>query len=167
LIFASELGKSIRNLWGCNFDYDEEGKISAIKNVVSFTEKTRFLFAIEKGQIDPEFKNDPYAVNRPMNEAERPIPLRNMIYLGDGPSDIPCMSIVLRAKGNVIGILNKKEPHRAWALGYGRRASLTVPPDFRETEHGFIQLREAIIRMADRIKNEVETQGDSGTAPAY
>ena len=45
-----------------------------------------------------------------MDAQERPVPLKNVIYMGDGPIDIPCMSIVQRAKGYVIGILSKQEP---------------------------------------------------------
>jgi hypothetical protein len=44
LIASSSLGRVVDDIWGCNFAYDEDGKLAGIKNVVSFTEKTRFLF---------------------------------------------------------------------------------------------------------------------------
>lgn len=162
LLRASPLGEVVNEIWGCNFAYDGNGVICGIRNVVSFTEKTRFLFAIEKGLVGSEYRNQPYSVNVPMESHERRVPLRNMIYLGDGPSDIPCMSVLqpkpgesARDKGFVIGILNKKSPLRTWALGYGRRANITVPPDFSAGEHARAQLRQAVVQLAERIRGEL------------
>jgi hypothetical protein len=171
LIKASPLGGAVRKIWGCDFAYAADGRLSAIKNVVSFTEKTRFLFNIEKGLVDAEYDNRPYEVNSPIEQSERRVPIRNMVYLGDGPSDIPCMSIIQKlgeAYGTVIGILNKRKPYQTWALGFGRRASITIPPNFkRDAEYGgFDHLREAVIQIANRIQNEVRTRG-RGHAPKY
>jgi hypothetical protein len=135
---------------------------------VSFTEKTRFVFNIEKGLVGEHFVNQPYAVNNPMGPDERPVPIRNMIYLGDGPSDIPCMSIIGKPGGGyVIGILSKDVAYKTWALGYGRRAHVTVPPDFRDSEYGWGQLHEAVMQIAEKIKNAVIGFRRSGHAPAY
>ena len=82
------MGRAVKKVWGCDFGYDVDGKVASIKNVVSFTEKTRFLFNIEKGLVDSEYDNRPYEVNTPMEQSERRVPIKNMIYLGDGPSDI-------------------------------------------------------------------------------
>lgn len=161
LIAASPIGKVVDGLWGCNFAYDDAGRISAIKNVLSFTEKTRFVFAIEKGVVGPEYRNKPYAVNEPMDGGERRVPLKNMVYLGDGPSDIPCMSVIQKASepGYVIGILSKEKPYKTWALGYGRRANVTVPPDFTNGDHAYMQLRETVIQYAERIKRDLKPKG--------
>ena len=171
LIKASPLGAAVKKVWGCDFAYGSDGRIEAIKNVVSFTEKTRFLFNIEKGLVDAEYDNRPYEVNTPMTATERRIPIGNMVYLGDGPSDVPCMSIVQRmggGYGTVIGILNKNKPYQSWALGFGRRANLTIPANFeKEAEYsGFDHLREAVIQIANRIRNELRTRGPSH-APKY
>jgi len=165
LIQASELGQVVEEIWGCNFAYDSTGKICGIKNVVSFTEKTKFLFSIEKG-LRGVLRTNPYAVNQIQESEERPIPIRNMVYLGDGPSDVPCMSIVQKSKGYVIGILSDQRPYKTWALGYGRRANVTVPPDFRKGKHGWNQLREAVIQIADRIKAEFQP-GQAGHVPKH
>src|SRR5206468_13122098 len=117
-------------------------------------------FDIEKGTA--QAGTGPYDVNRPMEPDDRPVPLRNMVYVGDGPSDIPCMSIVQKAQGYVIGILSKKSPHKTWARGFGRRAHVTVPPDFREGEHGYLQLRESAIQIAERIRLEIESRRRGG-----
>jgi hypothetical protein len=167
LISASTLGQVVDRVWGCNFAYDGAGRIVGIKNVVSFTEKTRFLFDIEKG-LAKRAGGGPYDVNRPMDADERPVPIKNMVYVGDGPSDIPCMSIITRFKGYVIGILSEPEPYKTWALGFGRRAHLTVPPEFGKDQHGYRQLRQAVIQIAENIKRNIEYHRQTGgDTPRY
>jgi hypothetical protein len=166
LLAASPLASVTKDLWGCNFDYDSKtGRINGIKNAISFTEKTKFLFHIQKGLVGPEFENRFFDVNKPMLAEERRVPFENMIYLGDGPSDIPCMSIIMMNGGFVIGILGMDKPGRAWELGFGRRANITVPADFRPGKLGYIHLREAAFRIADRIL--VDRKAPGGVVPKY
>ena len=129
MLRASALSRVAHRIWACDFAYDDTGKVSYLKNVVSFTDKTRFLFLVNKGRVGEEYFNKSYVVNEPMDEDERPVPFTNMVYVGDGPTDIPCMSLLTDKGGYVIGILGK-DANRAWALGYGRRTNVTVPPEF-------------------------------------
>src|SRR5438477_6009102 len=96
-----------------------------------------------------------------MYGGERRVALKNMVYLGDGPSDIPCMSVITKAQetGYVIGILSKQKPYKTWALGYGRRANVTVPADFRKGEHAYMQLRETVIQFAKGIQRDLKPKG--------
>ena len=98
-------------IWACDFAYDTEGSLSHLKNVISFTDKTRFLYMVNKGKVGKEYLNRQYVVNEPMAPSERPVPFKNMIYIGDGPTDIPCMSLVNRMGGYVIGILGADKPN--------------------------------------------------------
>ena len=129
------------------------------KRVISFTDKTRFLFMIQKGKGGTEFRNQPYIVNEPIGSAERPIPFPNMIYIGDGASDIPAMSLLTASQGFVIGVLNTSKPYRTWALGYRRRANITVPPDYDSEGHAYAQLRQAATEIADRIRHHLTVPG--------
>lgn len=79
-----------------------DGQVSYVKRAVSFTEKTRYLYAINKGVFhDP----NPYAVNAEIEPEFRPIPFEYMIYLGDGYTDIPCFSMLSHFGGTPIPIL--------------------------------------------------------------
>jgi len=151
LIASSPLRPALHDLWGCSFAYDSEGRIAGPKRALSFTDKTRYVFNIQKGKVGEEFKNQPYVVNEPMEQHERSVPFSNMVYLGDGPSDIPCMSLLQNNGGYVIGILSQDKPFKSWALGYGRRAHLTVPPEFEPGQYGFVQLHQALVGKADDI----------------
>ena len=129
-------------------------KLSNLKNVISFTDKTRFLYMVNKGKVGEEHLNRQYVVNEPMEHEERPVPFENMVYIGDGPTDIPCFSLVTAMGGYAVGILGKDKPHKAWALGYGRRVNATVPPDFSEGGYAYDHLREVIVNRARSIREQ-------------
>ena len=159
LLRASVLAGAAHHIWGCDFKYDERGVIAFPKNVISFTDKTRFLYMIQKGKTGPAFEGLPYVVNDPMTEDERPVPFSNMVYLGDGPSDIPCMSLLQSHGGYVIGVMSEARPAKTWALGFGRRTNLTVPPDFSKDSLAYQLLREFVWQKAQQIAERVNSTG--------
>lgn len=163
-ISRTPVGKTADAVWGSSFDYDTEGRPQAIKNAMSFTEKTRYLFCINKG-VASQARSIPYIVNtdEPMRDA-RAVPFPNMIYVGDGPSDIPCMSVVTQYGGIAIGILHTGG-ERVWEVGYGRRANFTIPTDYRENEVGYRYLKSAVLEVAERIRKVWEFQ--IPTIPEY
>ena len=159
LLRASPLKNATHQIWGCDFSYDDRGVIAFPQNVISFTEKTRFLFRVNKGQVGPSYEGRPYTVNQPMEPTERPVPFENMVYLGDGASDIPCMSLLQSMKGFVIGVTSEINPARTWALAYGRRANQTVDPDFREDGSAYKALKQAVFQRALVITGQASTSG--------
>ena len=159
LLRASPLQNGPHQIWGCSFSYDDKGIIAFPKNVISFTEKTRFLFRINKGLVRPDDNKRPFGVNTPMREEERPVPFSHMIYLGDGATDIPCMSMLQSEGGFVIGVASKQNPARTWALAYGRRAHQTVDPDFRPGGSAYRALYEAVRQKAAAIAGQTRSNG--------
>ena len=157
MLRASALANVAHRIWACDFAYDPDGTLSSLKNGVSFTDKTRFLYMVNKGKVGEEHLNQQYVVNEPMKHEERPVPFRNMVYIGDGPTDIPCMSLVTTMGGYVMGILGKDNPHKAWALGYGRRVNATVPPEFSVDGFGYAHLKEAILNKAKSIRYQMSS----------
>jgi phosphoserine phosphatase len=106
IIEGSEIVKKyFRGVYGCQFGEDPDtGLVSEIKRCVTFTEKTRFLFEINKGIAPEEAATQPHLVNQLVPEENRPVPFRNMIYVGDGMTDIPCFSLVERLGGTTFGV---------------------------------------------------------------
>ena len=153
LLQASSLGSSVHSIWGSLFEYGDNGVIAHPKRAISFTDKTRYVFLIQKGKVANEFRSNPYTVNEPMGQDERPVPFTNMIYVGDGASDIPAMSLVDRFGGTVVGILSQENPGKTWELGYGRRANITVPPDFEPGGYAYDYLLEALRGKAESIRS--------------
>lgn len=128
VIRGSKLAKDMNGIFGCNFLYSPKtGPAVAIKSLVSFTEKTKFVFAINKGISEDELRIDPYRVNDSVSETERRVPFKNMIYVGDGPSDIPCLSMITYFDGKGIGA---SPPTKTFRKGYelARGKRITVGP---------------------------------------
>ena len=98
----------------------------AIKSTVTFTEKTKYLYAINKGIDKENLRKYPYLVNDAIRDEQRRMPFGNMIYIGDGPGDIPCFSAVRSNGGHCIGIMGEKKPRKAYELARGRRANYGI-----------------------------------------
>lgn len=114
IVRGSKIAKELSGVWGCQFA-EAGGMIAHIKNVVSFTEKTRHLFEINKGINDKRKK--PYAVNEDVKLGDRRIPFSNMIYVGDGLTDVPCFSLVSKLGGRSVGVFDPSKagsPKRAF-----------------------------------------------------
>jgi phosphoglycolate phosphatase-like HAD superfamily hydrolase len=95
VIRASRLASLVDDIFGCRFSYQgRNNAISFPKASVTFTEKTKFMFAINKGVSSADLCKDPYAVNDYILPTDRVVPLQNMIYIGDGPTDVACMSLL-------------------------------------------------------------------------
>jgi hypothetical protein len=80
-VYASQLGENV-----------ETQMFDRIKRVVTFTEKTRYLFEINKGIEPTQAERNPFLVNEDVPSTDRRIPFENMVYVGDGFTDIPCFS---------------------------------------------------------------------------
>jgi hypothetical protein len=90
-------------------DDDSEGVVQSIQRPISFTDKPRYLYEINKGITPEESRDNPYGVNAQMDPEDRPIPFENMIYIGDGITDIPCFSLVKDRGGRVFGVIDSDE----------------------------------------------------------
>ena len=116
MIRGSIAKKYFQGIWGCNFA-EEAGCIRHVKNIVTFTEKTKALFAINKGITDEELRKNPYKVNEAQRPEDRRVPFRNMIYLGDGLTDVPCFSLLDKMGGKAFAVFDprkKGSPKKAW-----------------------------------------------------
>ena len=92
-------------IYASSFYYDEDGLAIWPSQVINYTSKTQFLFRIEKGVLDV---NDA-GVNAHFDDSELRVPFRNMIYIGDSDTDIPCMKLVNVNGGHSIGVYNPCE----------------------------------------------------------
>jgi len=125
LIKGSKLSREFTDIFASTFAEDSKtGKISSIKSAVSFTEKTKFLYAINKGITGKDLKKYPYGVNDAIKRVDRRIPFEYMIYLGDSPGDIPCFSMIRGYGGNCIGIIGKNTVHKGFELARGKRTTV-------------------------------------------
>ena len=94
-VLRPEFKDVFKAVWGSRLAPDKPGgPVKYIKRGISFTEKTRYIYVLNKGIDLSEFEKNPALVNDFKRDEERRIPLSNMVYVGDGLSDIPCFSLI-------------------------------------------------------------------------
>ena len=105
------IANAFTRIYGSRFLYDDKTK-DAIwpAQIVNHTTKTQYLFRIGKGVFD---SNDDVKLNVKVAENKMYIPLKNMIFIGDGYTDIPCFSLLQKHKGYSIAVLQKSDSKKA------------------------------------------------------
>ncbi len=139
---------------GADFDgLPESGPISQIATFLDHTTKTRALFEINKGVN----KHPEITVNDMIPEEERRVPFRNMIYIADGPSDIPSFSVVRRNGGLAYAVYDAasdEQYEQAVRLHETQRVDMIGPADYREDSPTSKWLALQVRRIAERIMSE-------------
>ena len=100
--------------YGCQLAGDtESGMLKYVRRSITFTEKTRYLFEINKGIKPEDSRTNPFLVNKSVAEDKRRVPFANIIYVGDGLTDIPCFSLVQSLKGKAFGVFDPANREKA------------------------------------------------------
>lgn len=166
IILGSSLAEEMDGIFGCNFAYDAGGvQPVSVKSTISFTEKTRYLYGINKGISVTDLRTNPYKINDAVAQERYRIPFPQMIYIGDGPSDIPCLSAILQKGGIGIGVSSsQKSFKKGYELARGKR--ITVGPytaNFKKSSDMRKVLEETITRIGLEI--DINNKKNVVTAP--
>ena len=121
---------AFEKIYASSFYYNERGVAVWPAQVVNYTNKTQFLFRIEKGVLDI---NDS-AVNESFSPEEIRVPFRNIVYIGDSDTDIPCMKLVTSYGGHSIGVYNAEsmDKTKVYKMMRDGRIKYFAPADYRE-----------------------------------
>ena len=137
------------------FDLDVPKEISQIGVMVDNTIKTRFVFEINKGANKiPEVD-----VNARMRQEDRRIPFENMIYVADGPSDVPVFSVVKKHGGKTFAVHDPENPEEFAQndrLLQSGRIDAYGPTDYRATSSSSMWIKMHLLNICDRIIRERE-----------
>ena len=150
MIEGTTVADKFKRIYASSFYYDDCNVAIWPAQVVNYTNKTQFLFRIEKGVLDV---ND-QKVNAYFEPDEYRVPFRNMVYIGDSDTDIPCMKLVNLHGGHSIGVYNSetKDKTKVYKMLEENRIKYFVPADYTANSPLETLLKEII----DRTKtNEV------------
>lgn len=146
-------------VYGCQLAGDSDhGVVKYIKRCITFTEKTRYLFEINKGISPSDSRKNPYFVNKSVPQEKRRIPFSNMIYVGDGLTDVPCFSLITSLDGLAFGVFDPKKKDKAKQafeefLQPHRVSSMHAPKFTQDSELGTM-LHTAVLNRCIKIQLE-------------
>ena len=143
---------SFEEIYASAFYYDENGVAIWPAQAVNYTSKTQFLFRIEKGILDV---NDT-AVNDYFPADKMRVPFRNIVYIGDSDTDIPCMKLVNTYGGHSIGVYNPDtiDKKKVYKMMNDNRIKYFVPADYSEGTELDLLIKSIIDRTAYNEKLE-------------
>ena len=155
---GTKIAKHFKNIFASGFEYDANGVAVWPALAINYTNKTQYLFRINKG-INNSYDN--YEINKFMPEKERYIPFGQMIYIGDGETDVPAMKMIKYQGGKAIAVYNpkirakknRKSPKQICEdLINQNRADYIAPANYSEGS----ELDKMIKLIIDKIYLEIE-----------
>ena len=145
IIDGSAIAGAFKEIYASEFYYDGEGRPVWPKLAVNFTAKTQFVYRINKGVLDVA---DDRTLNDSMPDDSKRVPFTNMIYLGDGLSDVPCMKMMRAYGGQAIAVYQAVNREGVERLLRQRRVDFIYPADYRGGTELEITVKRIIRRMA-------------------
>lgn len=127
IIDGSAIKDEFKKIFACQYYFDEKGEAVWPKIAINYTQKTQYVFRISKGVYDE-------TENKKVNDKvrEREIPYHNMIYFGDGITDIPCMTLIKKQGGVSIAVYQKGEKNKVTDLLLDDRVNYICSADYQE-----------------------------------
>jgi len=158
MIEGNAISKEFTKIYASSFFYDDRNVAQWPAQVVNYTNKTQYLFRIEKGALDV---SDDKGVNQYYKSSELRVPFRNMIYIGDSATDIPCMKLVNVNGGFAIGVYDaKRGKETVKNLLDTNRIRYIAKADYRENSEIDILVKNIIDSIAAYEKLEEKHLND-------
>ncbi len=170
MIRGSAIAPEVEGIFGCEFIeaplppyYSKQSElplelsfeISQIGSIVDNTIKTRYIFEVNKGSN----RNAKIDVNASMGRADRRVPIDHMIYIADGPSDVPVFSVVKNSGGRTFAVFDPENPAEFAqndSLLHAGRINAYGPADYRSGSTTAMWLRMHVEKICEQIVEECE-----------
>ena len=150
IIEGCPIASEFKHIFACTYLYDAKGEAEWPGIAVDYTAKTQFMFKINKGIFS---SRDSKMVNESVEDDKKRIPFSNMIYFGDGETDIPCMKIVQMFGGNSVAVFNQDIPSKrevAEKLRRQGRVNFIAPATYTKDSKAY----KVVCAIIDKIKAE-------------
>ena len=154
IIEGCPIAGEFKHIFAGSFIYDANGEAEWPGIAVDYTTKTQFLFKISKGIFS---SRDNKLVNSSMADDKKRVPFPNMIYFGDGETDVPCMKIVNMFGGHSVAVYdpeNEKKKRQALKLKRQGRVNFITPAQYTASSRSY----KVVCAIIDKIKADFELQ---------
>ena len=153
IIEGCGISGEFKEVYASEFYYDQSGSPVWVKLAVNFTAKTQFVYRVNKGVLDV---SEDKALNDSMPDDSKRVPFSNMLYLGDGLSDVPCMKMMRTYGGQAIAVYQESNRPGVEDLLAKGRVDYMFPADYRAGTALEKTVQDIIRRMAvtDRLAEE-------------
>ena len=154
IIEGSPIAGEFKHVFAGSFIYNEQGDAEWPGIAVDYTAKTQFLFKINKGIFSAQ---DTRMVNSSIAEDKKRVPFSNMIYMGDGETDVPCMKIVNMFGGHSIAVYNPdndKKAKTAAKLKRQGRVKFAIPARYTADSQAY----KVVCAIIDKIKADFDLE---------
>lgn len=155
MVEGTSIYKEFKKVYASGFMFDHHGVACWPALALNYTTKTQYLFRINKNSLDV---HDNSVINTFVPKAERPVPFENMIFIGDGETDVPCMRLVTEQGGHAIAVYNggkRGARKHADKLVENGRATISAAADYQE--NGVIDL--AVKAIIDKVEAVARIKG--------
>ncbi len=144
IIEGTEIAREFKEIYAAEYCYSDKNIPIWPAMAVNYTSKTQFLFRINKGVLDVTEHN---GLNEFTSEDKRRVPFRNMIYIGDGLTDVPCMKLVKSNGGHSIAVYSEDRNIADSMLTQGR-VDFAVRADYSKGS----EMEETVFAVLDQIR---------------
>ena len=157
IIQGTPIAKYFKRIYACRYMYDQNGEAIWPALAINYTLKTQYIYRISKGILDV---TDDYNLNRLQDESLRRIAYRNMIYIGDGLTDIPCMKMVKEKGGKSIALYPSGKKKNVRPLVEDDRINYVCVADYSQnsTLEKIVKLMIENMAILEKLKLKEEMQ---------
>jgi hypothetical protein len=132
MVCGTPIKRYFRSIYASSFMYDHHGVAMWPALALNYTTKTQYLFRINKGSLDVY---DHSVINNYVPKTDRAVPFENMVFIGDGLTDIPCFRLIKDQGGHSIAVYEtsgRKAKQRAKRIFDDGRVNFVAPTDFSD-----------------------------------
>jgi phosphoserine phosphatase len=148
MIEGTTIHQEFKQIYASGFMFDHNGVACWPALAINYTNKTQFLFRINKGSLDVF---DDSVINKYVPESSRSIPFTNIVFIGDGETDVPCMRLVKDKGGHSIAVYNplqQDSQHKVGQLITDGRANLITTTNYQENS----EIEKAVKAIIDKLE---------------
>ncbi|WP_103582497.1 haloacid dehalogenase-like hydrolase [Campylobacter concisus] len=149
MIDGTTIANKFKNIYASSFMYDEYGKPTWPALAINYTTKTQYLYRISKGILNAW---DNKLINKYIPENERSILFENMIYIGDGETDVPAMKLLKTNGGTSIAVYDENK-ETAKTLLEQNRVNYIAKADYTDGSEIDAIIKSTIDRISLNLKN--------------